>query len=429
MRLFTNSVLCSCLLALTPLASASVATYGPTNEKVTNTGLGGDLQGRGQNRVTWGNCVFSGGNTTCTVTAPFTGFGGGGTIAWVLTYPGNGPSPLGTDSQTPGSDLLGGFYLTGPSSFVTTVTESDGTILTFYGQGPYTLYSSPTCTGLPANSPCATGRVGLTPGATITGPLTGTFDCTPIIRSSQGVISAGAYGAFSSIAPGTWVEIYGTNLATNMGRLWAGGDFNGLNAPTSLMGTTVTVAGQKAFVDYVSPGQVNVQVPSNVPTGVQPVVVTTGGGVSIAYSVQVNTVQPGLLAPPQFVINGTQYVVAVFPPDGGTYVLPPGITNAVPTRRAKPGDTIVMYGVGFGPVSPNIPAGQIAQGQSALGSFKISFAGTPATVNYAGLGPNFVGLYQFNVVVPSVTASDTVPVTFSDGSVNGTQTMVIAIGN
>ncbi len=127
-----------------------------------------------------------------------------------------------------------------------------------------------------------------------------------------------------------------------------------MNAPTSLAGTTVTIGGQLAFVDYTTPGQVNAQVPSGVATGLQSVVVTTGGGVSLPYAVQVNAVQPGLLAPPVFQINGNQYVVAVFPPDGGTYVLPPGVTNAVPTRRAKPGDTIVLYGMGFGPVTPNI---------------------------------------------------------------------------
>ena len=141
-----------------------------------------------------------------------------------------------------------------------------------------------------------------------------------------------------------------------------------------------------------------------------------------------NAVQPGLLAPPVFQVNGTQYVVALFP-DGLTYVLPPGITNAVSTRRARPGDTIILYGIGFGPVTPNIPAGQVVVQLSALPPVQISFGGVPATVTYSGLTPNYLGLYQFNVVVPSIPASDSVPVTFSLGATNSTQTMVIPIGS
>jgi uncharacterized protein (TIGR03437 family) len=46
------------------------------------------------------------------------------------------------------------------------------------------------------------------------------------------------------------------------------------------------------------------------------------------------------------------------------------------------------------------------------------------------LAPGLVGLHQFNVVVPNVPASDTVPLTFSRlGGVNGTQTIYIAIQN
>lgn len=405
-------------------ASASVASFGPTNQTLVLTGLGANGAGAGQDRVTWGNCVYNGTNTVCTVTAPFTGFGGGGTISFVLTYQGNGPSPLVIASLTPGGDQLGPFSLSA-GSFVTTITEADGTTLNFYGQAPYFTYNQATCTLV---TTCGTGQVGLTSGATITGTVSGTFDTTPVIRSSLGVISASAFGGFNSIAPSDWIEIYGSNLATTTAHVWGSADFNGVNAPTALVGTTVTVGGLPAYVDYASPTQVNVQVPSGVPTGSQSVVVTTLGGTSTAYKIQVNATQPGLLAPDVFKINGTQYIVALFP-DGVTYVLPPGITNAVPTKRAKPGDTILLYGVGFGPVTPNIPAGQVVQQANQLPAFQVFFGGTPATVTYDGLAPTYVGLYQFNVVVPNIAASDSVPVTFTVGSTTSTQTMVIAIGN
>jgi len=80
-------------------------------------------------------------------------------------------------------------------------------------------------------------------------------------------------------------------------------------------------------------------------------------------------------------------------------------------------------------VTPNIPAGQVVEQSNTLPSFQVSFAGTPAQVNYDGLAPTYVGLYQFNVVVPTTAASDTVPLTFSVGTTAGSQTLVISIGN
>ena len=62
-------------------------------------------------------------------------------------------------------------------------------------------------------------------------------------------------------------------------------------------------------------------------------------------------------------------------------------------------------------------------------SLQISIGGKSATLSYWGLAPNFVGLYQFNVVVPNVAASDAVPLTFTLGGVSGTQTLYLAVGN
>jgi len=86
------------------------------------------------------------------------------------------------------------------------------------------------------------------------------------VAAESSVISASAFEAFNAIAPGTFIEIYGSNLALDA-RGWSGGDFNGINAPVSLDGTSVNIGGQTAFVNYISPGQVNVLVPSNVEFG------------------------------------------------------------------------------------------------------------------------------------------------------------------
>jgi uncharacterized protein (TIGR03437 family) len=240
-----------------------------------------------------------------------------------------------------------------------------------------------------------------------------------------GVVSASQFGAFPQAAPGSWIEIYGTNMATNV-RSWNSGDFNGSQAPTALDGNSVTIGGQAAFLDYISGGQINAQVPSNVGTGQQQLVVKNADGGSATYNVTVNVTQPGLFAPVYCLINGKQYAGAFFN-DGTTYVLPPGAVNGITSKRASVGDTITFYGVGFGAVTPNIPAGQIVTQANSLPGFQMQIGGTATTIQFAGLAPNAIGLYQFNVVVPAVTANDAVPVTFLLNGTSGAQTLYIAV--
>lgn len=251
------------------------------------------------------------------------------------------------------------------------------------------------------------------------------------ILNSGGVQTASSFGAFPSAAPGSWIEIYGADMSFSA-RTWTSADFtgNGLIAPTSLDGVSVTIGGQAAYVDYISATQINVQIPYTVAAGNQAVVVKDSAGASIEnVSITINPVQPGMYAPAAFKVGGTQYAGALFS-DGATYALPPGVGTGVPTRRANPGDLLTFYGVGFGPVTPTVPAGQVVQQPNPTGlpSFQLSIEGIPAQVEYAGLAPNAIGLYQFNVYVPStVTASDAAPVTFSVGGVKGAQNLYISV--
>jgi uncharacterized protein (TIGR03437 family) len=410
--------------AIAQQASAAVATLGQSTQNFGMTGIGVNASGQGQSRIIWGTCAFDGTNTRCVLSGAYTGFGKGGAYSAAVSYPGNGPFPL-IAVFPPGSDSFSAQAI-GRFSFQFTLAESGGPTISFYSFANFFVQytSARTCTGI---SNCSPGQVGLTPNATITGPVTGSLDPTPVIRTSLGVISASAFGGFSALAPGSWMEIYGFNLANVVSQLWGSADFNGNLAPTALGGTTVTIGGLPAYIDFVSPEQVNAQVPSGVGTGPQPVVVTTAGGSSVASTITVNRVQPGLLAPAVFKLPAGQYVAALFP-DGVTFVLPP--ISGVPTRRAKPGDTIIFYGVGFGPVTPEIAAGQIVTQTNQLQSiFQTSFAGTPANVTFSGLTGGFLGLYQFNVVVPNVAASDSVPFTYSLGGVSGPQNLIIAVGN
>jgi len=246
----------------------------------------------------------------------------------------------------------------------------------------------------------------------------------PVIRT---VVTASGFGALSSIAPGSWVEIYGSNLSASR-RPWAASDFNGSQSPTSLDGISVLIGGRPAYISYISPGQINALVASDAAIGPMQVVVSGPTGTSTPYLVTIQPTEPGLLATAPFQIGGIQYAVATFP-DGLTYVLPPAGISGLPSRPAKPGDIITLYGVGFGQVSPNLLAGTLVSAPNSLTEpVQILVGNTRATTQYAGLAPTATGLYQFNITVPNVTGG-VVPLTFNLNGVPGTQTLYLALQN
>ncbi|HEX3878184.1 MAG TPA: IPT/TIG domain-containing protein [Bryobacteraceae bacterium] len=249
----------------------------------------------------------------------------------------------------------------------------------------------------------------------------------PPVITPGGIVSAGAFGGFTAIAPGSWIEIYGANLASAV-QNWAGSDFVNGVGPTALGGVTVSIGGAPAYIDYVSPGQVNALVPSNAQTGAVQITITNGNGVSDGYGIYVNPMEPGLLAPGNFVVGGKQYVAALL--SDGTFALPVNAITGVPSRPAKPGETVTIYGVGFGPVSGGFTAGTIVTDQNVLmTSLQMQFGSANAVLSYQGLAPSFTGLYQFNVTAPSGATNAATALSYTLGGTKGSQSLYIATGN
>jgi len=71
----------------------------------------------------------------------------------------------------------------------------------------------------------------------------------------------------------------------------------------------------------------------------------------------------------------------------------------------------------------------VQQANTLASPVRILFAGVPAQIVFAGLAASFVGLHQFNVVVPEVADGDAVPLTIAVGSAVGAQTLFLAVGN
>ncbi len=367
--------------------------------------------------------VTTDGTITTVAGSAASGFAGDGGPANAAVL--NGPRSVAVD--TAGNLYISDYY----NSRVRKVA-ANGTIFTIAGNGLFAYYGD----GGPATDAILNFPLGIAVGSggkvyisdsanNVIRLLTPSASNAPPAIQDGGVVTASAFGAFNTVAPGSWIEIYGSNLAINT-RTWTAKDFNGSTAPAVLDGTTVTIGGQAAAISYISPTQVNAQVPSTVGTGPQQITVTTASGTSAAYTITVNDAQPGLYAPPAFKVNGLQYAGATFP--DGTFVGPVGALPGVTSHPAKPGDTIILYGVGFGPVNPSIPSGWIVDQANTLSMpFQVMFGEAPANLAYDGLAPNQVGLYQFNVVVPNVANNDAVSLKFSLGGVLGTQTLYIAV--
>ena len=245
--------------------------------------------------------------------------------------------------------------------------------------------------------------------------------------SAGGIVTAGNFGAFPAAAGGTFIEIYGTNLA-GTSREWSGADFVNGNAPTVLDDVSVTVGGQPAYVYYVSPGQVNVQVPAGVPSGdAVPVVVTYKTQASPGVPVAMKPTAGGLYAPPGFSVGGRQFVAAIHAATGA--LVSNGSVPGVAAAPAVAGETLIFYGIGFGAVTPgDVPvAGQIVKSPASV-AIPVQFKfGSVAAEAASALVTGSVGLYQFNVVVPRDVPSGDVALTVSQGGEALAQTLYISL--
>jgi len=272
---------------------------------------------------------------------------------------------------------------------------------------------------------------GGTPGAAniiIISAITALDPIAPPAISPDGVVFASNFGGGAKAAAGSYIEIYGSGLSAAT-RGWTDADFLGSVAPITLESVQVTVGGIRAFVNYVSPAQVNVQVPEGVTAGdAVPVVLSYNGIATAAANIAIREYAGGLLAPPSFKVGDIQYVAALHSATG-KFVSGGNIPN-VDTAPAVPGETLLFYGLGFGPITPNFPplGGRKATGLTMVTNpVTFKFGDSEAKVTYAGMAPTFIGLYQFNVEVPANAANGDQPLTVIQGGEPIAQKLVINV--
>jgi uncharacterized protein (TIGR03118 family) len=243
--------------------------------------------------------------------------------------------------------------------------------------------------------------------------LLGRLQAAPIVTAAN-VVNGASFQP--GIAPNTWVTIKGGNLSGTT-RVWDSDDFVGSALPTDIDSVGVTVNGTYAYVEYVSPGQLNILLPVGLAAGQATFVTYNFGLASASVTVQVQDVAPAC-----FLQSDGTHIVATHA--NGTLVGPTSTTTGA--TPAAPGETIVLYGTGLGVTNPAAPEGKLITTALPLATPPIiMIGGTASQVPFAGLIS--AGLYQINVTVPASTPSGDVTVMALVGTTASPGGAVIAV--
>jgi len=209
-------------------------------------------------------------------------------------------------------------------------------------------------------------------------PRSGTGTPAPAI-SRGGITNAAGFlpAAENGVAPGSLISIFGSALTS--GSTWQA---TSLPLPPKLAGTSVTVRGAPIPLLFVSPGQINAQLPFELAPGESAeLVVSTVGRSSAPEPARVEAAAPGIFA--------------------------------VTADRRRPGDPVVIYASGLGRVAPAVATGAAAPAiplARTLVEPVVTIGGARAAVSFSGLTPGFAGLYQLNAVIPAAAGPGPAPV-------------------
>ena len=196
-------------------------------------------------------------------------------------------------------------------------------------------------------------------------------------------------------APGAAMTIFGANLADAVYQATT------YPLPTQLGPTSVTVNGNLVPLYYVSPTQINFQMPSGAPPSDVEVAVTNGfTGLVTAqqHTSHLTVVDPGL-----FISN----------PGARAAALNQDQSVNTPANPVGAGGYILLFITGQGPISPPLADGTAAPTTPLSlisGTVQVLIGGQPAQVSYAGVAPGFAGLSQINAIVPAGLVAGDQPV-------------------
>ncbi len=208
---------------------------------------------------------------------------------------------------------------------------------------------------------------------------------SPVIN---GIANAASFA--QSFAPGSILSVFGTNLAagTQAAAVVPLIAFSG--------GVTASIDGVSAPFYYVSPGQINLQIPYGVTVGTARLTISYPQAGSASVNVPINATAPGIFTDNQLF--------------------------TVPQNRCGRGETCILFITGQGAVSPTVATGAAPASNVLVSSLPrpvapvtMTIGEVPAGIVFAGIPYGLTGVTQINFAVAANT-----PV--------GTQRVVVKVG-
>jgi hypothetical protein len=237
--------------------------------------------------------------------------------------------------------------------------------------------------------------------------------CSGQAISPSGTVNSADYSR--NFAAGAIVSIFGTDLASGIGGA------SSLPLPTSLNGTSVSVGGNGELCPlfYVSPTQINAQLPFDLSPGSVKLQVTTSAGTSAA-----DTITISVAAPKFFTLD--------FSGSGSAVVTDSSFNIITSANPLKPGATATLFMNSLGPTTGTPQAGQGAPGgtpgsqpATLVNKPTVTVNGLSAPVSFAGLTPGSTGLYQINFQVPFSEITGPVPIVVISSGVTSQLTVTL----
>jgi uncharacterized protein (TIGR03437 family) len=220
-----------------------------------------------------------------------------------------------------------------------------------------------------------------------------------------------------SLAPGTIAQVYGTGLAASPVSPGI------LPLPTHFDNTFAQIGQYQAPLFFLSSGQINVQIPSEI-TGTQqvPILLSVNNALTLPRTINIVPTAPGVLS----YLNGP----TASSPQNGAFIIAQHSNGSLVTKTdpANPGEYVVMYLVGLGVTDPSVASGAPSPAPPSLAKVThpvtVTVDALPATVAFAGLTPGFVGLYQINFQVPAGANSGNAQVTVTQNGIAANPTLL-----
>jgi len=283
----------------------------------------------------------------------------------------NGTTPSGSISFSIGETSLGSVFLTGSAGTATAALAVNGV-------------------ELPMGSGTITATYNGTSSASLTVSVTASGSGQLALPAITGVANGANFK--QSFAPGALLTVFGSQLSP------ATENASSVPLPFSTSGVAVLVDGLAAPLYYVSPSQLNVQIPYEATANSTAVLSVNNNGHVTTQSFQVGAAAPG-----------------IFTNSAGALV---------PTAAAAAGQEIAFYVTGVGAVLPAISDGAAPAASTALADLPIPaqpttviMGGALATIDFIGIPPGLVGVTQINVQVPNGLPSGAQPVVVTVGGV------------